>query len=252
MKHLTEEELIDHYYSESPGAAARHLADCAECAGSYRALEADLRDVKDGDVPVRDAAYGQRVWESIADSLPDMPDRRPFWMRPALWRGLVYAVGIAALVAAAFYAGRMSDHQKTPILANNQQPARAPQRVVVVVLSDHLDRSERLLVELKHANASSSEMLTPLRDEARTLLPANRICEKQAEASEDPELENALASLDRVLAELANEPGGMNAAVLAHLQDEMKSEGLLFEVRVLRGRAAHGEPRSANSDGGTI
>jgi hypothetical protein len=42
-------------------------------------------------------------------------------------------------------------------------------RVVVVVLSDHLDRSERLLVELKHADAENTALASPLRDEARSL-----------------------------------------------------------------------------------
>ena len=39
----------------------------------------------------------------------------------------------------------------------------APQRVVILVLGDHLDRTERLLVELKHADADDSEMIPPLR-----------------------------------------------------------------------------------------
>jgi hypothetical protein len=254
MEHLNEEELIDHYYGEDrdPGAATRHMADCAECAGNYRALEADLSEVKDADLPVRDAAYGERVWRSIAGSLPEQPQPSPLWMRPGLWRGLVYAASLAVLLAAAFFAGRISDHTKARI-AVVKPPAHSPQRVVVVVLSDHLDRSERLLVELKHADVRSSEMLMPLRDEARTLLPANRICEKEAESSDDPELEKALTSLDGVLTELANKPGGLNAEAIARLQDEMRSEGLLFEVRVLRSRIpAHGETRAAHSEGGTI
>jgi len=110
---------------------------------------------------------------------------------------------------------------------------------VVVVLDDHLDRSERFLVELKHADMDSSAMDSPLRDEARSLLAANRVARKDAAQEDDPELTTALGHLDSLLAEAANEPGGLNAASIAKLQNEMNTDGVLFEVRVLRSRIAH-------------
>jgi hypothetical protein len=103
-------------------------------------------------------------------------------------------------------------------------------------LSDHLDRSERLLVELKHAKADDTELAVPLRDEARSLLLANRKAQQDAAQAGDPALTVALDHLDRLLNTLANQPGGLNAAAIARLQDEMTHDGLLFEVRVLRAR----------------
>jgi len=62
-----------------------------------------------------------------------------------------------------------------------------------------------------------------------------------------------LDHLDRLLAELANEPGGLNSATITRLQDEMNKNGLLFEVRVLRSRIPHSPGAGAdNSKGGTI
>jgi hypothetical protein len=92
-----------------------------------------------------------------------------------------------------------------------------------------------------------------MRDEAKNLLADNRICRKNAAQSNDPELTTALDHLDSLLAETANQPGGLNAASIAKLQDEMNSEGVLFEVRVLRSRMAH-HPETANNPetGGTI
>ena len=118
-------------------------------------------------------------------------------------------------------------------------PAKQP--IVVVVLDDHLDRSERFLVQLKHADVDPAQMATPLRDEARSLLTANRVCRKNLGQADDPELSTALDHLDRLLAEAANEPGGLNAQAITKLQDEMNADGLLFEVRVLRSR--HGARR---------
>jgi hypothetical protein len=125
--------------------------------------------------------------------------------------------------------------------------------VVVVVLGDHLERTERLLVELKHTDVDDSDMLPPLRDEARNLLPANRICLREAEKSDDPELEQALGALNRVLTDLADQPRGLDPAEVTRLQKEMNADGLLFEVRVLRSRIPAAEQaRSTASEGGKI
>jgi len=42
--------------------------------------------------------------------------------------------------------------------------------------------------------------------------------------------------LERVLIEVSNEPAGLSQARLDELQKEMNTDGLLFEVRVLRSR----------------
>jgi hypothetical protein len=63
----------------------------------------------------------------------------------------------------------------------------------------------------------------------------------------------ALDHLDQLLAELANQPGGLNAAAITRLQDEMKTDGLLFEVRVLRSRIPdHEQERTNRPKGGTV
>jgi len=96
-------------------------------------------------------------------------------------------------------------------------------------------------------------MVSPLRDEARSLLAANRVCRKNLAQKDDPELATALDHLDNLLAEAANEPGGLNAESIARLQDEMNADGLLFEVRVLRSRIADRKAAGANpAKGGTI
>jgi hypothetical protein len=157
------------------------------------------------------------------------------------------------VAAGAFYAGRLWEQKETHVVVA-QAPAPKPKpRVVVVVLSDHLDRSERLLVELKHVDAGSTEMVSPLRDEAKSLLAANRICRQKASQEDDPALTTALDRLDHVLDELANQPRGLSSATIARLQEEMNADGLLFEVRVLRSRIPDGQAAGTNrSSGGTI
>jgi hypothetical protein len=259
MKHISEEELIEQYYSRITSGAARHFEDCAECVVAYAELANDLDEMEFAEPPARDASYGARVWESIAGSLPAYEKRKRNWLGIGAMRGLSYAATCALLVVGAFYAGRIWEqkHQPTAARANPpqaQQPAGHPQeRVVVVVLSDHLDRSERLLVELKHADANSAETISPLRDQARGLLAANRICRQNATKIDDPALASALDRLDHVLGELASQPEGLNSAAITQLQNEMNAEGLLFEVRVLRSRIPEGQTgEKRRSEGDSI
>jgi hypothetical protein len=245
MKHLDEEELVAHFYGDGDAEAAEHLACCARCAEAFAALSADLLEVEALHPPSRDAAYGERVWASIAPAVSAYAAPRRKWLRLSLGRGLSYAAACALLIVAAFLAGRFFEQkQPHPPLAVNPAPPAKP-RVVVVVLSDHLDRSERLLVELKHADVETS---APLRDEARTLLAANRICRNHA--GNDPELKATLERLDHLLDELAQQPQGLTPATLIRLQSEMNAEGLLFDVRVLRTQLP--EPQTANRSHGGI
>ncbi len=260
MKHLTDEELIAYAYGEGNEAAVeQHLERCAECARSHSALRSDLAEMKYAEPPARDARYGERVWETLAGRLSTYEAKGWSWLQSGVWRGLSYAAACALLVACAFAGGRLWERRQAHMTAVEhpqpapQQAAHPPQRVVVVVLSDHLDRSERLLVELKHADAGSAEMVSPLRDEARSLLAANRIFQKSAKKDNDPALETALDRLDHLLVELANQPGGLNSATITRLQDEMNADGLLFEVRVLRSRIPDQKAAAtARTEGGTL
>jgi len=273
MKHLSDDELVDFYYGERAGEPGRvdrnsdrqHIASCVDCRDAFAALKTDLDAVPVIEPPARVADYGQAVWQTIAPRLTTHEPRRFPWPRLSggmrLGIGLGFAVACALLIAGGFFAGSLweRDHSqqvvaRTPSTSSVPKAgAPAQPRVVVVVLSDKLDRSERFLVELKHADLDRTETVTPLRDEAKSLLAANRICRKKVAPAEDPALTTALDHLDRLLAEAADEPGGLNATALARLQNEMNAEGLLFEVRVLRSRISDkGATGNDLPNGGTI
>jgi hypothetical protein len=262
MTHLSEEELIAQAYGEGDTAAGkRHLEDCAECSHNYTALQSDLAEMRFAQPPDRDAFYGEKVWASLSGSLRAYESAKWNGLRGAMWRGLSYAAACALLLAFAFVGGRLWERkqaQTTARISSQQKQQQVvhshqPERVIVVVLSDHLERSERLLVQLKHADAGSIEMASPLRDEARNMLAANRICRKNARQHDDPELASALDRLDHLLEELANQPGGLNVATLERLRNQANADGLLFEVRVLRSRLPD-QPAAAtgHTKGGTI
>jgi hypothetical protein len=235
MNHLSHEELIDHVYGESTRETAGHLEACAACTQAHRALKADLAEIPSSTAPEPDTNYEERLWHAISSRLVPYPRKQLFWSRPVFWFRLSTAGACAAVIAAAFYAGRVWENRYQPHTALTV-PAPAQSKIVVVLLSDQLERSERLLVQLKHVNADDTEMLTPLRDEARSLSAANRKCREEAEKTGDPDLTKALDRLEQLLTQVANDPDGLTADSISKLQGEMNTEGLLLEVRVLRSR----------------
>ncbi|HEY3704435.1 MAG TPA: hypothetical protein VGL22_05190, partial [Terracidiphilus sp.] len=164
--------------------------------------------------------------------------RRFAWLQ-----ALSYAGGCAVLAFCAFHLGRIWEHRHAPqpmAQTAPAAPANSQPKVIVVVLGDHLDRSEQLLVELKHSDVEAGRAeLQPLKDEARSLLAANRVFRDDAERDGDASLSKALNHLDRLLTEIANRPNGLDAVEAARIRDEMNAEGLLFEVRVLRSKNPH-------------
>jgi hypothetical protein len=234
MKHLSEADLIEHYYEESVNMAdcERHLKACAACAKQFAELRRDLDGVKPLAAPARSEDYGEHVWQSIRSSLPVYEQPKRSWIRH--WRTVSWAAACGLLIAIAFVAGRQWERKQTPSVAVAVDP-QARQRVVIVVLGDHLDRSERLLVELNHAGGNDISA-APLRSEARELLASNRLVRQSAMQAGDLNVEASLDRLERLLVELANEPEDLSETDLNRLRQEMNTDGLLFDIRVLRSR----------------
>lgn len=246
MKHLTDEELVELYYKQGGRETAAHVVECGACAAALAAIEKDLSPLKENVIPEPDAHYEERMWARVEAALPPRPAQRGAW-RLGLWRSLAYGTGCAVIAAGGFYGGMAWEklHPQRANQANNApapRPATAPpqqQQVVIVVLGDHLDRSERLLVELKHADPDAPELVSPLKDEARSLLAANSVFRDDAERAGDASLSEALSRLEKLLTELAAGPEGLSAASIARLQKQMQDDGVLFQVRVLRSKDPH-------------
>jgi hypothetical protein len=221
------------------------------------------------DPPARDAFYGERVWASLSTLLPARrPRKRNLLGLRSLglgnlgvgsWKGLSYAAACILLGVCTFIGGRLWERKQARRTADLHSAQRlrsvmhAPQRVVVVVLGDHLDRSERLLVELKHTDAGNAELVSPLREEARSLLADNSLCRQKALHADDAALTDALDRLDHLLRVLADQPEGLSSTTLTQLQHEIDAGDLLLDVRVLRSRLPKQETAaSGQTKGGVI
>jgi len=256
MKHLTEEELIATYYGEdaadSPAERAAHLRACRECGALYAELQQDLERVRPEPVPARAADHGDQVWQRLSPTLTPYKRPQPRWRRWFQFRVLLITAACAALTALAFVGGRYWERHftKPPQIVGGATPL-STQRVVLVVLTDHLDRTERLLVALNHADASDTEQNAQMQSEARELLASNRLYRATASEVGDPALSRTLDRVEGVLAEVANNPN-LTSADLARLRDQMNTEGILFEIRVLLSRTPESTTGSNRPKGASI
>lgn len=229
MTHLNEEQLIDHYYGEATNdGVTQHLRLCRECKVAYEALARDLSELKEMPVPERDPAYGASVWSAIENKLPSpKPDRVGWRLFPA--RAFAFAAVAAALVVAAFMLGRAWQQAHSPEAAYVVDP-NAHKLLLSVLLDEHFERAERFLTELKHADETNSN---ELQRQARELLAENRLYRESSAKVGGTATTHALQRLERLLAEVANQPDGLTQGDLQRISTHFDSEDLLFELRIL-------------------
>ena len=238
MSHLTEDELVLHYYGEMDAAAesraAAHVSDCAECHGSYARLQRLMALVDS--VPAADAPEGfERIaWARLEAALPDR--------RPGLFSWLVYsparlafAAVVVALVAGAFYAGRQMAGRPAATVASGGASggSNVRERILLVDLGDHLDRSQMMLVELVSAGDGATVDMSSERSRAEQLLAANRLYRETAMKSGDAATAALLDELERVLVDVAASPSTLTQNDFDEVRRRIESKGLLFKVRVV-------------------
>jgi hypothetical protein len=220
--HVGDDDLVLLYYGEEGHVgpqAATHVSGCAECAGRLAELRALLLAVEPPAAPERDADYGARVYARLLPRLQE-PRKRSL---PAVAGFLA----LAASLAFAFWLGRQFPEPDRALSADVRE------RILLVAVGDHLDRSQMVLVEL--ANASADEPLDVRTQQASAgdLVSANRLYRQTAARSGDTALLAVLEELERLLVEVAAGPETLGRDDLAELQRRIESRGLLFKVRVV-------------------
>jgi hypothetical protein len=226
----SDEELILHFYGEhaSPQDVERELAADPELSRRNDALRRELRALDQLAAPEPRPGLEARMWARVAPSLA-RPSRR--FAAPAGWLGWA-ALGTAVLVIAfaGFLAGR-SLHQAPTERAVAETlkalPPAARDRVLQAALADHLDSSQRLLLEV--ANGPSS--LDEERVWAENLLSANRLYRRAAEHAGQRRVAAVLAELEPFLVQLADAPDAFD---LRRSQERIRNADLLFKVRITR------------------
>jgi hypothetical protein len=223
--HLTDEDLILLHYGEPVGDEARdHAGSCAECAARRRGLAELLGAVALPEPPARPADYADRVWARLEPRL-DAPAKV---LRPGRWgRRILGLSALAASLLVAFLLGRVTKPGPQPLAPEVRE------RILVVAVGEHLDRSQMILVELAHAGGQGPVDVSAERAWAGELVSANRLYRQTAARAGDTALTSVLEELERVLVEVAAGPDQLSPADLADLQHRIESRGILFKVRVV-------------------
>jgi hypothetical protein len=237
--HLTDDDLVLHYYGEmsqtEESRAVSHLSECADCHGNYRRLQRVLAVVDEAaiDVPDLPLSFERTTWARLAPNL--RPERRGFsWfvLSPAR---LAWTGAVMLLVVSAFFAGRLG--RPAPAPATDQAAAAAPgqvrERILLMDLGEHLDRSQMVLIELVSAEGQDSVDISTERERAEQLLSANRLYRQTAAVTGEGTVAQFLDELERILVDVAASPDRLSATDLTDVQRRIESEGLLFKVRVL-------------------
>lgn len=231
MKHITEEQIILHYYGDAEDTAgvAQHLGECAACRAEFERVQSMLQHIEPSEIPELSAAFEEKTWLNVRDRLPEKRLWTAWLHSPKQW---ALAVSMLALLVAAFVAGRFWPHPLQPVTPSNIAHSN-PQQVVLVAVGGHLQRSEMLLVEIMNSDANTPLDFSAEQGRARDLLDANHLYRVSAQQAGDPKVARLLDELGRVLAEVANGPKEMSPDDLKEIRGRIESEGLLFKVRVV-------------------
>jgi hypothetical protein len=251
MKHLSEEQVVLHCYGDAGNAeeVRRHLEECLACRDEYEHVQRLLRQIEPPEVPEPPAVFEDKTWLNLRGRLPTK--------RGGVWQWLVappkWAIAgvIAVLLVAAFLIGRYGPAQKVPSAPPNAGSANA-ERVVLVAVGDHLERSQMLLVEIMDTDAKDTVGLSREQKQARDLLDANHLYRVSAQRTGDPQIERLLDELGRVLTEIANGPSELSQADLQQIRSRIQSEGLLFKVRVVGSEVNSRVRRQEQSPAGRV
>jgi hypothetical protein len=239
MSHLTEEQLVLHYYREEGETLdiERHLEECGECRASYASLQHALNLVDSIPVPERGAGYGAEVWQRVEPKLP----ARHWWSLPPM-RWAFAGAAIAAMLVAAFVAGRFYPSPPTaPQLAADPQ---VRERVLLVAVGDYLDRSQMVLVELANASSKGPLDISPEQERAQELISETRLYRQTAATTGNASVSGILDELERVLLDIAHGPSRLSPVELEKLRARLEAEGILFKIRVVNSNVRSQEEAS--------
>jgi len=250
MNHLSEEQFVLYYYGESGGSAGvrEHLDACEACRGEYANLQRVLNIVDAAPVPERAANYGAQVWRRLEPELIGRGTRWTRWLVPVRWpmRHWAAIAAMAGLVVAAFLAGR---YYPKPHPSPQMAAGQVRERILLVAVGDHLERSQMVLVELVNAHPGQALDISSEQERAGDLVAENRLYRQTAARTGDASVAGVLDELEPVLLEIANGPARLTSEEVDKLRRRIEGDGILFKVRVVGSTVRHREEKAAANPG---
>jgi hypothetical protein len=134
----------------------------------------------------------------------------------------------AGLLLCAFYLGRTM--QRPPASGGGA----GAERILLVAVGDHLDRSQLVLAEIVNSNDPGKGKLDIRYEQklAADLVDANRLYRATADSNGDRATSSLLDDLERVLVEIAHSPSDLSGPQFEELKRRIEDQNLLFKVRI--------------------
>lgn len=222
MKHLSEQELTQAYFGDVTATDRAHIDTCAVCAAELETISRTLNAMKAVEPPELAPGWEARMWARVE---PRLQTRRGAWPR---W---MWVPGLALLVALAFGAGMLVEQRA------DRAAVQGRERVLLIALGDHLERTQIVLAEIENAPESKIYDISAEQQLASRLVGENRLLRLTAARTGDGTAAAFLAQLERVLVEIAHAPDSVSESELAELKGSIESQGLLFKARVVGSNA---------------
>lgn len=280
-QHLSQEELILAYWGETK---SQHLDACEQCRTELARLAAVLDRVTPAEVPEPDEDYEARVWNRLEWRLRGEKKReRAAWMKYAAIAAIIAIAFIGGLLWNRRSAPTQTPQQQiaksTPATTASSQPEpaitnpeiamvstttapNAPQqkqpaakkeeaprdRILLLVVGEHFDQSERMLVELTNITPADDQGfdIKTERAKAEELLSSNRLYRRTALDRGEGTVATLLDELEPLLTQIAHAPDDMSADELRTIQKRVEAKGLVFKLRVVRADVSRKSVARAN------
>ena len=236
--HLNEDDLILHYYGEARTAEhgiEEHLEACAECGASWRQLRRVMEAIDAATVPEPGPSFERTVWARLA---PELVHETPA-SRISGWFSaprLVMAGSVAAIllvVTALRFMPGVAPAAVPETMADGAAGAHREQ-VMLTAVSDHIEQSQVVLVELANAAPGASRVDVSLeRDAADELVSAGRLYRETAVETGNLQLAALLEELEMVLIDIARGPEALSADQLSAIRARIEQQELIFKLQVL-------------------
>jgi hypothetical protein len=245
MTHPSEETLNDYVERDLTPAdhvrVATHVETCPDCALFVADMQQIARDA---------AALGPldpppHVWTQLRSKLATS-ERQAQSLQPKAqgpkptWTKFVRPLATAALVVLAFLTGRFVNQHDQQTASQQVEPVRrvgadesVRERVLLIAVGDHLERSQMVLVELAHAETLDELDISAERQLADDLVASNRLYRQTAHQIGQANVAGVLDELERVLVEVARGPSTVSMQQLADIQQRIEAQGILFKVKVV-------------------
>jgi hypothetical protein len=232
-QHPSEDDLVLFHYGETDDrqAVEEHLASCEACRSDFEALQRALANFESLTVPEPDEGFEARIWSGVQPRLgAKARSGRQAFFSPS---PLVLAGAIAVLVIAAFVIGRNWPRPEPVVPVTSAASDSGDDRVLLVAVIDHLDRSERALTELVNAEPTGNVDISTEQASVRELVPVNRLIRQTATEVGEAGMASLLDDLERVLVEIAHSPSTVSPEEFKEIRERIESQGIIFKVRVL-------------------